>query len=109
MRSEEVNLDAKLMWNDFSFIPYISMESNIKLSFSNHFKILNIVKGMIQRRVAALVDTEVAEKLAEAVKTNVNPRLQQFKQKMVSMGYTHYEIEWTVQDNALRVTFKPKR
>ncbi|RCN30557.1 hypothetical protein ANCCAN_23674 [Ancylostoma caninum] len=27
---------------------------------------------------------------------------------MISMGYTEYDIEWTIQNNILRVTVKPK-
>ncbi|KIH45095.1 hypothetical protein ANCDUO_24869, partial [Ancylostoma duodenale] len=46
--------------------------------------------------------------LIEAIDRKVNPRLQILKQKMISMGYTEYDIEWTIQNNILRVTVKPK-
>ncbi|KIH48828.1 hypothetical protein ANCDUO_21099 [Ancylostoma duodenale] len=47
--------------------------------------------------------------LTEAIDRKVNPRLQILKQKMISMGYTEYDIEWTIQNNILRVTVKPER
>ncbi|ETN87059.1 hypothetical protein NECAME_01216 [Necator americanus] len=73
-KSENANLDLILKWNDFKFVPTVSMNSNI----------------------------------VEAIERQVNPRLQKLKEKMISMGFAEYDIEWTVQNNILRVMVKPK-
>ncbi|KAK6020417.1 hypothetical protein OSTOST_13928 [Ostertagia ostertagi] len=50
----------------------------------------------------------VQGKLAELIVKEVNPRLQKLKQKLLARGLTEYDIEWTVQNQILRVGIKTK-
>ncbi|KIH45297.1 hypothetical protein ANCDUO_24664 [Ancylostoma duodenale] len=108
-KSESVNLDVKLVWNDFKFIPTVNMDSNVRVDFTHHLKPLKFLRKEIQKIVTSKVNSEVAKKITEAIEQQVNPRLQKLKEKMISMGYKEYDMEWTVQNNILRVVVKPKR
>ncbi|KHJ75969.1 hypothetical protein OESDEN_24412, partial [Oesophagostomum dentatum] len=39
------------------------------------------------------------QEIIDLVENSVNPRLQQLKNKLISMGLRDYDIEWTVQNN----------
>ncbi|KHJ79808.1 hypothetical protein OESDEN_20535, partial [Oesophagostomum dentatum] len=107
--SEKANLDVKLQWNDFKFVPTIAMDSKISVRFTRHLKIVNLLRSKVQKLVSSKVNSEVPKKIAEAVEKHVNPHLQQLKQQMASKGYKEFDIDWTVQNNSLRVAIKPKR
>ncbi|EYC08969.1 hypothetical protein Y032_0063g3460 [Ancylostoma ceylanicum] len=107
-KSESVNLDVVLAWNDFKFVPTVNMDSNVRVDFTHHLRNLNFLRSRIQKMVTSKVNSEVPKKIIEAVEQQVNPRLQKLKEKMISMGYTQYDIEWIVQNNILRVAVKPK-
>ncbi|KAL6739907.1 hypothetical protein Aduo_013305 [Ancylostoma duodenale] len=107
-KSESVNLDVKLVWNDFKFIPTVNMDSNVRVDFTHHLKPLKFLRKEIQKIVTSKVNSGVAKKITEAIEQQVNPRLQKLKEKMISMGYKEYDMEWTVQNNILRVVVKPK-
>ncbi|KHJ77244.1 hypothetical protein OESDEN_23136 [Oesophagostomum dentatum] len=105
--SEKANLDVMLQWDDFKFVPTITMDSKISLSFTSHLKIVNLSRGKLQELVSSKVNSEVPKKIAEAVENHVNPHLQQLKLQMLSKGFGDYDIEWTVQNSSLRVAVKP--
>ncbi|KAL6739906.1 hypothetical protein Aduo_013304 [Ancylostoma duodenale] len=107
-KSASANLDVVLAWNDFKFIPTVNMDSNVRVDFTHHLERLNFLRSRIQKMVTSKVNSEVPKKIVEAIEQQVNPRLQKLKEKMISMGYTQYDIEWTVQNNILRVALKPK-
>ncbi|EPB78322.1 hypothetical protein ANCCEY_02552 [Ancylostoma ceylanicum] len=107
-KSENVNLDVKLVWNDFTFIPTVNMDSSVRVDFTRHLKTLNFLRKEVQKMVTSKVNSEVPKKIVEAIEQQVNPRLQKLKEKLISMGYTQYDMEWAVQNNILRVAFKPK-
>ncbi|KAK6010174.1 hypothetical protein OSTOST_24812 [Ostertagia ostertagi] len=46
--------------------------------------------------------------LAEVIVNEVNPKLQKLKQMLIARGLSEYDIEWTVQNQILRVAIKPK-
>ncbi|KIH55887.1 hypothetical protein ANCDUO_13945 [Ancylostoma duodenale] len=85
------------------------MDSNVRVDFTHHLKTLNFLRKKIQKIVTSKVNSEVPKKIIEAIEQQVNPRLQKLKEKMISMGYKEYDVEWTVQNNILRVAVKPKR
>ncbi|VDM68226.1 unnamed protein product [Strongylus vulgaris] len=107
-KSESAELDIKLTWNDFSFTPTVTMNSNVRVDFTDNLRKLNFLRSEVQKRVRSMVNSKVPEKIAEAIQRQVNPRLQKLKQKMAEKGYKNYDIEWIVQNNILRVAVKPK-
>ncbi|KHJ89490.1 hypothetical protein OESDEN_10682, partial [Oesophagostomum dentatum] len=66
------------------------------------------LRKKLQDTVRSKINSEVPKKINEAIEQKVNPRLQKLKQKLISMGYKDYDIEWTVQNNILRAAIKPK-
>ncbi|KHJ77964.1 hypothetical protein OESDEN_22416 [Oesophagostomum dentatum] len=102
------NLDVQLQWSDFKFIPVVNMNSKIRIGFTYNLKLLYLVKGKIEKFVNSKVNSEVPKKIAEAIDTYINPHLQQLKHQMESKDYKDYDIEWTVQNNSVRATVKPK-
>ncbi|CAJ0591350.1 unnamed protein product, partial [Cylicocyclus nassatus] len=108
LKSKKVDLDVKFVWNNFQFVPIMSMDSNIRLSFTGSFKVLAIVKYIIEKKVALKIESGVAKKLSEFVKKKINPHLLQLKQKMMSVGIRNYPVEWMVQNNSLHMVFTPK-
>ncbi|KHJ84377.1 hypothetical protein OESDEN_15911 [Oesophagostomum dentatum] len=108
-KTEGANLDIKLTWNDFKFVPTVTMNSDVRVDFTKNLRKLNFLRSRVQKMVNSKVNSEVPKKIIDLVNNKVNPRLQQLKQKLISMGFTDYDIEWTVQNNILRVAIKPKR
>ncbi|CAJ0591361.1 unnamed protein product [Cylicocyclus nassatus] len=107
--SYNVGLKAKMVWDDFKFTPNISIKSNIRLTFTNHFEILNTVEPLLKDMIAKIIDKKVAEELNEAVKNFVNPHLQQLKDKVSHAGYGFLikgPMKWTVQNSTLQITFR---
>ncbi|KAL6741868.1 hypothetical protein Aduo_015083 [Ancylostoma duodenale] len=108
-RTDSATLNVRLLWDDFKFIPTVNMNSNVRVDFTHNLRRwLNFLRRKVEKMVVSKVNNEVPKKLTEAIDRKVNPRLQILKQKMISMGYTEYDIEWTIQNNILRVTVKPK-
>ncbi|EYB81791.1 hypothetical protein Y032_0374g216 [Ancylostoma ceylanicum] len=108
-KTDSATMDIKLVWDDFKFIPTVTMNSNVRVDFTHNLKRwLNFLRSRVEKMVVSKVNNEVPKKLVDAIERKVNPRLQILKQKMISMGYTEYDIEWTIQNNILRVTVKPK-
>ncbi|KIH63148.1 hypothetical protein ANCDUO_06554 [Ancylostoma duodenale] len=109
-KSDNAGMDIILVWNDFTFTPTITMNSNVHIDFTHNLKrYLNFLRGKVQSTVTSKVNSEVPKLLAKAIVEKVNPRLQQLKQKIIGMGITEYGIEWKVQNNTLRVILRPKR
>ncbi|KIH47816.1 hypothetical protein ANCDUO_22119 [Ancylostoma duodenale] len=106
--SDAAILNVKLAWKDFHFVPTVTMDSNVNIGFSSSLWMLYFLKSKIEKEVRVRINTEVPNKLIEAVNLQVNPRLQTLKQTMISMGYDHYDVDWAVQRNHLRVSLKPK-
>ncbi|KHJ75558.1 hypothetical protein OESDEN_24826, partial [Oesophagostomum dentatum] len=107
-RANVANLDIKLKWNDFKFVPTVRMNSNVRIEFTNTLKRLDFLRSKLQNMITSKVNSEVPKMVVALVRNEVNPRLQKLKQKLISMGYKNCSIEWTTQKNTLRVTFKPK-
>ncbi|KAK6754751.1 hypothetical protein RB195_013627 [Necator americanus] len=107
-KSENANLDLILKWNDFKFVPTVSMNSNVRVDFTDNLRKLNFLRKKVQKMVTSKANSEIPKKIVEAIERQVNPRLQKLKEKMISMGFAEYDIEWTVQNNILRVMVKPK-
>ncbi|VDO06129.1 unnamed protein product [Haemonchus placei] len=97
VKSSNVKLDVILKWNDFTFTPIISMNSNLHIDFTSRFRKFNAFRKYFQKRASQVVNKKVPEKLAELVHKKLNPRLQKLKQKLIARGLTNYDIEWTVQ------------
>ncbi|KHJ80147.1 hypothetical protein OESDEN_20184 [Oesophagostomum dentatum] len=108
VQSEDADLDVTLVWNDFKLTPASTMNSNVRVDFTHHLRNLNFLRKKLQDTVRSKINSEVPKKINEAIEQKVNPRLQKLKQKLISMGYKDYDIEWTVQNNILRAAIKPK-
>uniref|UniRef100_A0A7I4YTL5 BPI1 domain-containing protein n=1 Tax=Haemonchus contortus TaxID=6289 RepID=A0A7I4YTL5_HAECO len=108
IKSSDAELDVILTWNDFSFTPTISMNSNLRLDFTHHLKDFNAIRGHVQKLATHAVNKKVPERLAEVINQEVNPKLQKLKQKLIARGLGDYDVEWTVQNQILRVAVKPK-
>ncbi|CAJ0591348.1 unnamed protein product [Cylicocyclus nassatus] len=105
---ENADVDITLVWNDFTFTPTVTVNSDFHIEFTHHLRNLDFLRGEIQKRVRNKVNSEVPQKIAEVIENKVNPRLQKFKEKMIAKGYSDYDIEWNVENNALQVCIKPK-
>ncbi|XGW02575.1 hypothetical protein V3C99_014539 [Haemonchus contortus] len=108
VKSSNAELDVILKWNDFTFTPTISMNSNLRIDFTRHLRRFNAIRKHFQKRATRAINKKVAEKLAELVHKQLNPRLQKLKQKLIARGLANYGIEWVVQNQILRVAVKPK-
>nr|CDJ81130.1 unnamed protein product [Haemonchus contortus] len=108
VKSSNAELDVILNWNDFTFTPVISMSSNLRIDFTRHIRRFNAIRGHLQKLATRAVNKKVAEKLAEVINKQVNPRLQRLKQMLIARGLADYDIEWTVQNQILRVAVKPR-
>ncbi|ETN79775.1 hypothetical protein NECAME_09642 [Necator americanus] len=106
--SENANIDVKLKWSNFKFIPTVSMNSNVRVVFAENVEVLKFLSGKIEKMIASKVNSKVPKKIADAIRRQVNPSLKQFKQQLVSMGYKKYHVDWTVHNNTLRVALTPK-
>ncbi|KHJ89692.1 hypothetical protein OESDEN_10475 [Oesophagostomum dentatum] len=109
-KSENVNMEVNLVWNDFNFIPTVTMSSNVRVDFTRHLRTLNFLRSRVQKMVNSKVNSEVPRKasLVDAIQGKVNPRLQKLKQKVADMGITHYGLDWRIQNKILYVTLKTK-
>ncbi|EYC22584.1 hypothetical protein Y032_0017g3440 [Ancylostoma ceylanicum] len=108
-KSENAGMDVKLVWNDFKFIPTVTMNSNVRVDFTHNLKrYLGFLRSKVQKMVTSKVNSEVPKLLIKTINEKVNPRLQKLKQKITEMGITQYGIEWKVQNNILRVILRPK-
>ncbi|KHJ82558.1 hypothetical protein OESDEN_17748 [Oesophagostomum dentatum] len=107
VRSEKSRLDVELQWKNFTFIPVVNMNSNIRIAFTENLNLLNLAKNNMASMVNSKINGLVHKKIKEAVKNYANPLLQQLKQQMVSFGYGDYDIEWMVQNSSLGVAVKP--
>ncbi|EYB88380.1 hypothetical protein Y032_0248g88 [Ancylostoma ceylanicum] len=107
--SERALLDVKLVWSDFKLVPYVSMDSKIRIDFTDGLKFfLKSQKGKVAVTVSSRINTEVPKMLKEAIERHVNPRLQKLKRELISKNYTNYDIDWQVRDKYFRVTVKPR-
>ncbi|EYB88375.1 hypothetical protein Y032_0248g87 [Ancylostoma ceylanicum] len=110
-RSTSSVINVRLTWDDFSFTVIVSVNSNVQLSSPFLFPFFICGRRMVvlmQNTITTAVDSEIQRMIAGAVKQQLNPLLQKLKQKVIAMGYTQYLVEWTVEENLLRVTVKPK-
>ncbi|VDM65332.1 unnamed protein product [Strongylus vulgaris] len=105
---ENADVDVVLAWNDFKFTPTATVNSDFHIEFTHHLRNLDFLRHEIQKRVRHKVNDEVPKKLVEVIEQEVNPKLQNFKEKMIAKGYSDYEIEWNVENNALQISIKPK-
>ncbi|KIH62524.1 hypothetical protein ANCDUO_07192 [Ancylostoma duodenale] len=106
--SETAALDVKLAWKNFKFTPTVTMDSNVNIGFTSSLWMLYFLRSKIEKEFTRRINIEVSKKLVEAIELQVNPWLQTLQQTMISMGYDHYDIDWAVQENHLRVSLKPK-
>ncbi|RCN34284.1 hypothetical protein ANCCAN_19879 [Ancylostoma caninum] len=106
VKSESAIVKVILKWNDFSFIPNISVHSNVSVDFDNRLWRFGFLTSRIQEMVTSKVNSDIRRMIAGAVEQQLNPLLQKLKQKLTIMGYTN--IEWRVQDKLPRVVLKPK-
>ncbi|KHJ78818.1 hypothetical protein OESDEN_21557, partial [Oesophagostomum dentatum] len=97
-----------LVWDDFKFVPTVTLHSNFRIDFTHHLRNLNFLHHEIQKRVKRKVDEEAPKKIVEVINNQVNPQLQKVKQKMIAKGYVNYDMEWAVENNSLRISVKPK-
>ncbi|KAL6739905.1 hypothetical protein Aduo_013303 [Ancylostoma duodenale] len=107
-KSESANLNIVLAWNDFKFVPSMTMDSNVRVEFTRNLGRLKFLTNRIQEMVTSKVNSEVPKKIIETIEQQVNPRLQKLREVIMSMGYKEYDMGWTVQNNILRVAVKPK-
>uniref|UniRef100_A0A7I4YSU1 BPI1 domain-containing protein n=1 Tax=Haemonchus contortus TaxID=6289 RepID=A0A7I4YSU1_HAECO len=103
-----IGLDVILKWNDFTFTPIITMNSDLHIDFTSRFRKFNAFRRYFQKLATQAVNKKVPEKLVELIKEKLNPKLQKLKRKLMARGLTDYDIEWTVQNQILRVALKPK-
>ncbi|KAL6741875.1 hypothetical protein Aduo_015088 [Ancylostoma duodenale] len=104
--SEHAFLDVRLVWNDFKLTPYVFMFSKIHVDI-NH-GLLNLMRKKVGESIASRINSEVPTMVKESIERDVNPRLQQLKQKLISKNFTEYDIDWKVQNKSIRVALKPK-
>ncbi|CAJ0591359.1 unnamed protein product [Cylicocyclus nassatus] len=113
--STNVILDVKLLWDGSKFVPYVTMESNIKIKFGKGLKILNLVdalfdiKTMLMDKIREIIDKNVVTKLDEIVTSSGNNELQRLEYKLSNAGYAvlfNSPIDWTVRNNVLRIAVK---
>ncbi|CAJ0589189.1 unnamed protein product [Cylicocyclus nassatus] len=107
-KSEHANLDVNLAWDDFKFIPTVTMDSNVRVDFTHHLRRLNFLRSKVEKAVNSKVDSEVPNKLIHAIEDKANPRLQKLKQKLIDMGINNHELDWRIMNGTLRITLKPK-
>ncbi|RCN34278.1 hypothetical protein ANCCAN_19873 [Ancylostoma caninum] len=109
IKSERARIHVRLAWNDFKFIPYVSVDSKLRVEFTHGLRVwLNSRRGKVEQTVNSKLMSEVPRMLKEAVERHVNPRLQNLKQKLISKNYTHFDIDWKAQGGFLRVAVKPR-
>ncbi|EYB88381.1 hypothetical protein Y032_0248g89 [Ancylostoma ceylanicum] len=108
VKSESAIVDVILDWNDYTFTPNVSVNSNVSVDFDNKLWRFGFLTSMIQEMVTSKVNGEIQRMVEGVVEQQLNPLLQKLKQKMFSRNYTNYDIEWKVHDNQLRVAIKPK-
>ncbi|WKY11328.1 hypothetical protein Q1695_003134 [Nippostrongylus brasiliensis] len=101
--STSAELDMLLKWNDFNFIPTVSMNSELRVDFTHHLRRFN----MIRKHVQNLATKAANKKISDAIINDVNPRLQKLK-KMVEQRVKDYDVVWTVQNQILRVEIRPR-
>ncbi|RCN34283.1 hypothetical protein ANCCAN_19878, partial [Ancylostoma caninum] len=109
IKSERARLHVRLAWNDFKFIPYVSVDSKLRVEFTHGLRFwLNSQRGKVEQTVNSKFRSEVPRMLKDAVERQVNPRLQKLKQTLMSKNYTHFVIDWKAQGGFLRVAVKPR-
>nr|CDJ81131.1 unnamed protein product [Haemonchus contortus] len=108
VKGSNVKLDVILKWNHFTFTPIISMNSDLHIDFTSRFRKFNAFRRYFQKLATQVVNKKVPEKLVELIKEKLNPKLQKLKRKLMARGLNDYDIEWTVQNQILRVVLKPK-
>ncbi|RCN34279.1 hypothetical protein ANCCAN_19874, partial [Ancylostoma caninum] len=109
-RSTSSIIDVVLEWNDFSFTPRVSVNSNVFLPLLPFPFLMceHRVVGLLRQMVTSIVNNGIQRMMVDAVEQHLNPFLQKLRKRVIAMGYTPYQVEWTVQENLLHVIVKPK-
>ncbi|PIO74003.1 hypothetical protein TELCIR_04000 [Teladorsagia circumcincta] len=74
----------------------------------NSLQKLKTIKMMSQIKKKSEQCLTECFQLAEVIVNEVNPKLQKIKQMLIARGLSAYDVEWTVQNQILRVAIKPK-
>ncbi|KAK5964123.1 hypothetical protein GCK32_019941 [Trichostrongylus colubriformis] len=110
MESTNAELDVILTWSNFTFTPNISMTSNLTIEFTRYLREFNLFKSRVEKYATRAINKKISKKLAGVIVKKLNPILRKLKKKLKKMKlYKKYDIEWTTQNQTLRVAVKPKR
>ncbi|KAK5986112.1 hypothetical protein GCK32_015199, partial [Trichostrongylus colubriformis] len=109
MESTNAELDVILTWSNFTFTPNISMTSNLTIEFTRYLREFNLFKSRVEKYATRAINKKISKKLAGVIVKKLNPILRKLKKKLKKMKlYKKYDIEWTTQNQTLRVAVKPK-
>ncbi|KAL6741873.1 hypothetical protein Aduo_015087 [Ancylostoma duodenale] len=109
-RSTSSIINVILEWNDFSFVTkFTSVISDVHLPLPFPFFMCgHRVVGLMRQMITSTVNNGIQRMIVDAVEQQLNPFLQKLKKRVIAMGYTQYQVEWTVHGNILRIVMKPR-
>ncbi|EYC31557.1 hypothetical protein Y032_0004g2216 [Ancylostoma ceylanicum] len=105
---DNAELDLVLNVGDYKITPVIKMKAGLQFEFTESLRAANLFESKIREYAEYFVSNSVPDMIAKTCEKEVNPLLQKLKRLVAGVGLSEFGVEWTVQNNTLRVGVKPK-